>query len=291
MNIISHKVIIIQGPLMTFGQGPNNALNGFDTSQHIISNIKNLSKFGFDHLLVTWRNDWDQHPNISKSISENKINVLLLDYPINVFDPDHRYKHHYSIRKAIEYLEEIPYQFVGKIRTDQLIPAETFKYLDSYIDDKLIVSELMRNNDYYVGDFIYYARKNVLIRFLNSQIKASIIHPIIANNIGIRYYLNVNEENSILFMIKYLLNSSDCRKKWQNFVFENISLMPEVYYKGIVWREKLIFDVIDRILFIFNEDLNQNIRSIKCSQNRVIYMFYGYRKYLTRVAKVLLQKV
>ena len=46
--------IVIQGPLVTYGQGPNNSNGGFYSLETILENVERMSKFGFCYIVSTW---------------------------------------------------------------------------------------------------------------------------------------------------------------------------------------------------------------------------------------------
>lgn len=45
---------VIQGPLVTFGQGPNNSSVGFNTYESIVANVERIDKMNSDYIVVTW---------------------------------------------------------------------------------------------------------------------------------------------------------------------------------------------------------------------------------------------
>lgn len=46
---------IIQGPVITFGQGPNNRIEGFNAFSIIAENIKNILSLGHSCILCAWK--------------------------------------------------------------------------------------------------------------------------------------------------------------------------------------------------------------------------------------------
>lgn len=290
MKDIHRKIIIIQGPLKTYGQGPNNSLEGFDSSKYILQNINRITEAGFDYLLVTWEFDWINETEAVNFLKNEVKSRLIIDYPESVFDPDHRYKHHYALSKAFEHINLDIYTHVGKIRTDQLMPQEYFEYIRDIDDDKLIVSELMKGNSFYLGDFIYFGKIQVFKDFIYSQLVPRILHPIIANNIGLRYYLKKNQINRLFLLFVYLTNQSKIDKMWADFVETEISLLPSEICKQIKWRERYLSDIIDFSKFLFFSSNGLKYPILSYTQTNVKYLYYGYIKYLKRIIKVILTK-
>ncbi len=256
---------IIQGPLISYGQGPNNVKKGFQTSKSILENICTLKKYNIDYLYVTWHPKNINEINELKFLTEKNINYTLLKSP-NVIDPDHRFKHHYSIKSALDFIKIENYDYLMKIRSDQVFTSECINSLIMRNTDKLIVSELMNNNSFYVGDFIYFAKTKVFIEFIYSQLtKRYFLHPVIANDIGFKYYLAKTKKSYITTLFIYFFLHKKSFKNWELFIYNNIETIKSKDWENILWRDKKISSIISSSPFYFTDSkkLNHKILNLK----------------------------
>jgi hypothetical protein len=251
--------VIIQGPLITFGQGPNNSQFGFNTFYSIVENINNLKAYNYSYIVSTWKPANDAEKNCLKNLEINHIDVLSTDIP-QLNDPDHRYKHHYGIYKGITKLQDCDY--IIKIRSDMIMPLcfwdWSCKILNTH-PDKLFVSELL-NTPFYMGDFIYIGSKNTLTNFILSimSFKEKILHPSIVFDIGLKYMysqnvlpVKLNNYTSDLIRM-YLTKNNVILNCWNKFLITYIDVMPKYIWESIQWREKKIGDLITASAFKFD---------------------------------------
>jgi hypothetical protein len=196
MNTLDHKIggkekgqfnlvkvgVVIQGPLVTFGQGPNNSIEGFETLEDIQSNIAHIEELGFSYVIATWVPMTRREENVLRLLENANLKVLCLETP-TIFDPDHRYKQHWGVLSGAKELlsEESRITHLCKIRTDMLMPQAFWKWVVEICnvwDDKLYVSELM-DRPFYQGDFIYVAQQKRLLGFLEKIVtyENNVIHP------------------------------------------------------------------------------------------------------------------
>lgn len=97
--------VVIQGPLVTYGQGPNNSRSGFSTLTTIEKNVENIKKNGFCYIVSTWLPTTTEEQNVLFALKHNEIAVCQNTVP-KLFDPDHRYKQHYGVFKGAEFILE-----------------------------------------------------------------------------------------------------------------------------------------------------------------------------------------
>ena len=290
--------IIVQGPLITFGQVPNNSVEGFNTLNTIINNIKNIRKAGFKYIIATWKPSNSDEELILENLSENNFNVLILDTPA-VFDPDHRYKHHYGIYKGMEELKKAQeIRFFAKIRTDMLMPVEFYSFLEAKRNEnspKLFVSHLL-NSAFYIGDFVYAGNSIVLEKFLKSMVLSEkIIHPSISHDIGLKYFLSINEErkkqfrNNIFDIYKnFVFDIQSVEKIWADFTEKNLETFSKNLWQEILWRDKKIENVVNSDFFLFSTEF--------CYERANFKKLFGlicedYKRYMSKSRNIALYHI
>lgn len=246
---------IIQGPVITFGQGPNNRIEGFNTFSTITENIKHILSFGHSYILCAWKPKNEREREIIDQLCQNDINIIVIDEPKEV-DPDHRFKHHFSILEAYNYVKDkCNADYFCKIRTDQLIPISGLQYILNYNGRKLIVSELMQNNPLYVGDFVYAGSRATFERFIYSQLKFRSIHfhPCIAQDIGVKFMLEMGGTIEKFSLFKdYFWNFDRISKRWMEFTQDHILTLSENIWNNIEWRGRRIGDILESSHFCFD---------------------------------------
>jgi len=250
---MSNIGVVIQGPLISYGQGPNNVIGGFNVCDTVLSNLKQIKARGYDYIVCVWRPTTDQESMALKQLADNLARVLVLDLP-DIFDPDHRYKHHYAIRQGINRLNK-DCEYIIKIRNDMLMPDDFWDWLSTNMDHRLVVSELI--SPFYLGDFIYAGWKETVINFLNSILVFNnrIIHPSITSDNGLKYFSSknkkaINLDNGLMYL--YLFKTKNVIQQWNNFIASNINVIPQNIWGKIKWREKMMSEIINIDSFKFN---------------------------------------
>ncbi|MDH4479052.1 MAG: hypothetical protein QE283_04160 [Rhodoferax sp.] len=215
--------LIIQGPLLTYGQGPNNIIEGFNCLDVIAGTISAAQKHGIVHCVSTWHPQSLHENALLQQLLLTEANVLLLDPPI--LDPDHRQKHHYGIRAGIT---EIEANYIIKVRTDMVIPDAFWDWVKSNAEsntfrEKLLVSELY--TPFYLGDFIYATSRRNMIRFLDSVLAygTEVLHPSVTTDIGFKYFVSIT--NNHLRVINILFSYF--------FIKKNLSINGLLLYRLI----------------------------------------------------------
>jgi len=230
--------VIIQGPLVTYGQGPNNSVCGFDTFKTIVENIETIKLLGFEYIVSTWDPVSDLEINIVAQLREAKIDVLICKIP-SMTDPDHRYKHHYGIMKGVDHLTACgKIEILINIRTDMIISRVLFNWIIAHIYSypaRMVVSELLKNEAFYIGDFVYAAKTEVIQKFLNNflHFQSTNLHPSIASDIGIKTLVSNNVSVSFwnklpifLTFVRQLYYYNQNIPIWGNIIHNKISALP-----------------------------------------------------------------
>lgn len=265
--------VIIQGPLISFGQGPNNSNSGFDTLETILENVARINKYGHCYIVSTWSPSNEQEQNIINALERGNVSVIH-NLPPKLFDPDNRYKQHYGVLRGTEVLLEMCAEitYFVKIRTDMLMPETFWEWTYEVIgkdEKKLYVSELM-NKPFYQGDFIYLADKENFLAFLVTVVnyKSHIIHPSIAFDMGIKYCeasnfgLNYGHGffGRVRFLIDFFLRTGAVRKYWNQFISKHVGVMPETIWIDINWRGRRIGTFLKGSWFKFdNSEITQKV--------------------------------
>jgi len=312
--------VIIQGPLVTFGQGPNNSMVGFNVCDTILANVSNMSMYGYCYIVVAWKAVNDQEIAILEALAVQKIELTQVSMPVK-FDPDHRYKQHYGVLNGAETLlgQNSKISHFVKIRSDMLMPEEFWAWVNkvtSQNTSRLYVSELM-SSSFYMGDFIYVAKKNEFIDYLTEIVKYGgyAIHPSIAFDMGIKccesfgYYLGykVSLLGRVRFLRSFFLDLEKGRKMWNRFISQHIGVLPESIWTKIVWRDRKIGTFLhsnkfkfDTLPIEYNKPLIESAKLLlvqyiiywnKCGKHQFIIGFLNLARLLLRKALSAKQKL
>lgn len=287
--------VVIQGPLISYGQGPNNSIGGFDTLETILENVALLNKYDIRYIISTWTPSNMQEQNILDALKETGVRVFHSRSP-QEFDPDHRYKQHFGILRGAEILLE---EYAGithfaRIRTDMLMPKLFWEWICTTCnknEERLYVSELM-DRPFYQGDFIYLAKRAVFFAFLTTVVdyKGRIIHPSIAFDMGIKhcearnfgYKYGRGQSGQIKFLVDFLFRPSVVRENWNQFIAQYMGTMPGEIWLDIKWRDRRIGSFLQGAWFKFdNSGITQRTRFL----NNIRTLFREYKIYRTKCRK------
>jgi hypothetical protein len=287
--------VVIQGPLISFGQGPNNSNGGFDTLETILKNIAKMNKHGLCYIVSTWSPSSEQEQNIINALENANVHVTHCLTP-SLFDPDHRYKQHFGVLRGAEALLEIcgDMTHLVKIRTDMLMPDAFWAWVytaSGRNEKKLYVSELM-NRPFYQGDFVYLAEREIFLDFLTTVInyKSRIIHPSIAFDMGIKHCEARNFGviygriffGRIRFMIDFFLRRDAVRKYWNQFISKYVGVMPEAIWIDIKWRDREIGAFLEGAWFKFD---NSPVTGRIAFHKNIRTLIREYKTYLVKCRK------
>lgn len=249
---------VIQGPIITYGQGPNNAAGGFNAVACISANIRALNANGIKYIFCIWEDD----EALAKQNFDDTVpfNILKNPYPL---DMDHRFKHHYAILEGIKYLERKynmgPDDLVFKIRSDMEMPDAFWEMINKNpIGNKLLVSHLF--DSFYIGDFLYAGKLPVLKKFTESITGTypNIYHPSISHDLGIKYYSAFFKlkplSNYAISMFGFICMEPLLSRIWKTFITKRLTTLSEQVWNDIKWRDKPIKTVVKSADFCFSEN-------------------------------------
>ena len=172
---------VIQGPLVSFGQGPNRSIEGFDCIATIMQNISSLSSHFSHGVISTWNEEPVEKIQIPSEVADK---WTIVTSPQPTWDPDNRRKQNLSMQNGIESLLPLGVSHVLKIRTDQGIPeilveeAQSEESLRNYAKGKMLRSEGLLDEPFYAGDFFMAASSQHWMQYLEAQkILFRVSHP------------------------------------------------------------------------------------------------------------------
>ena len=317
--------LVIQGPTISFGQGPNNAENGFSAISTIEQNIKYFSPYVCHIVISTWENSGLTFKNIDTSktvLIENKI-------PKGP-DFDNRRKQFITTLEGCKFLSlNSDATHILKIRTDQLVDPKIIEWLKAFfknsnnINEKnnnfqenfLVFSDSLSNNPFYLGDFIFAGTKNDLISFCEANVDflSKNLHPSIGTDYILKYFSlkDVQFWKSFYKYIPLLFQISNKRNKasqqyWRKISDNYVSVIPSEFFETIIWRGKSMYDVLPdyKNKFTFYDDWfktkNNNITFDLKTKKSFKYLFptsetlfrakYEYKLYWKKLLKFYYKK-
>lgn len=262
--------VIIQGPLITFGAGPNNTPQGFNTLATILKNIKRIEAQGFIAIVSTWTPKTQEELSIFESLQAANIKTTVCAAP-TAFDPDHRYKQRFGVMRGYEALDRAALDYFVKIRTDMLMPDSFWNFIKSQADDDnnfLGVSHLF-DTPFYLGDFVYFAKRSVFLDFLQSMLDydGTVFHPAISFDDSFRllhhkklYNIQKTKALFLNYLQIFYFQSDFYAKLWQDFRLANINSIPKEIFSEILWRDKLMgsFSFMSSLRFDQGLIINKN---------------------------------
>lgn len=262
--------LVIQGPVTTFGSGPNHSQAGFVTDKVILENIQTFSPHVKNIVISTWEDcgiDTKQFPTEVKII-ENK--------PVIGFDFLNQRKQFITTQTGVEWLRKnTSCTHVLKIRTDQLIPLELISWLQNFYENSqylklkdqqenfIIFSEGLRSESFYAGDFIFAGTISDLSQFCEAVLSCNyLVHPMNASDYVLKWLQSL--DSKYFFQSKPLFrsfltarNSIAVQSMWNEVLKHRISFIPKGIYKKIQWRGKYMSNILVSLdtSFFFNEDI------------------------------------
>jgi hypothetical protein len=266
--------IIIQGPIISFGQGPNNVKAGFSALNSIENNIKNFLPYVSKIVVSTWE---DSGLNFQDKYSSK---VVLIENIVPDKDPDNRIKQFASTYSGAKYLTlNSKVTHILKIRTDQVVDPKIIEWFNHFFtkhynsinkelkhqESYLFFSDMMKNNPFYMGDFIFAGKSNDIVSFCKSnlQFKGKNIHPEIGKDYILKYLL-LNSSlfwkffyKKIPFLWQVSNNSNEAIQSYWTYIMNTgMAVIPSSFFWSIIWRNRLMSDVISdsNREFVFYED-------------------------------------
>jgi hypothetical protein len=250
--------LVIQGPLVTFGQGGNNRESGYEATVAINENIKAFSSKVTKIIVSTWEN--------SGFVSDEDItNVVILENALPCgSDPDNRKKQFLSTQAGIKYLAlNSNVSHVLKIRTDQIVPPIIIEWLTEFFisqqptsgskkHGKIVFSEFIKSEKFFVGDFIFAAEISDLTNFVKANVLLkNNFHP----SIGVDYFLKHifcnDQDNFKRVFVKGVpliaqisrIDIEVINNYWTYQLIENCSFLPRFISDEFIWRDRKMKDI------------------------------------------------
>ena len=288
--------LIIQGPRFSMGSGPNNAQSkdGFDTLDTVKENILRLKDKVELVVLSTWHKSGFEASNIGSHAT------LLESYPPLGFDFLNQKKQFFSMSIGANYIScNSNCTHVIKIRTDQLLPVEFIDWLDSFFTaetldtKKIICSEMLRDQVFYVGDFVFAGSIEQICSFASNVLRYDCQRLALNNSVDyvLKHLVQSDEKVAKVFersslvrnQLVFFSRQAEIIGLWHDVSREYFSVLPEDIYKKIHWRGRLMSDVFanNRQAFIFYKEwqaLNGLIDSQALMVSARVHVFTLFRK-------------
>jgi len=247
---------VIQGPRLTYGQGPNNTPDGFDSAEVVAQNIERFSGLAHDVVVSSW---------VGSELAHASKGVRLLESTPPRFDPDNRRKQFLSTAMGIRALSA-DVTHVLKVRTDQLIPPTLLPWLSRTLFEqgsrqigrtdlgRIIISEFLPTTNFYVGDFVFAGRRHDVELFVETNVAfgAKNLHPMIAVDYVLKYLSRVEPsfEDALSPSVPYLLQIADPRNRraveaWSRWKYEYFAALPRDILLDFEWRGRAMASILD----------------------------------------------
>lgn len=260
--------LIIQGPVTSYGDGPNNSKAGFPTEPVIKENIRALSPYVEKIVLSTWEGS-----GLADGLQSEKLKIIE-NKLVQGFDFLNQRKQFVTTHAGVQWLKQnTTCTHALKIRTDQLVPAELIEWLKDFYEsshceaknqeDFIVFSEALRSESFYAGDFIFAGTINDLGHFCEAVLSTkALVHPSNACDYVLKWLQSVDPKflqssNPLMRSVLTTRNSSRIQSLWREVLMCRISLIPKEIYSQIIWRGKSMPEVLGSSIdshFFFYED-------------------------------------
>jgi hypothetical protein len=251
--------ILIHGPLISFGIGPNKSLMGFDCCNTIKGNIANAKLFNYETMLsISHSTKFADHSG--GGLSDFGQTKLLFFNTYAIQEPDNR------IKQRLGFLNALSDSFFAErsglvliMRTDMLMPLSFWNWLSAMqnneggiLNGQMLFSELSPE-PFYVGDFLIMAEVDKLKKILSNLISTKIlIHPISNCELGLSSSgINISHFKRLNF-VSVFFRYLKFRKTWTNFA-KTVRTPPHDIYASIKWRDISLADIFHLKTFQFKE--------------------------------------
>jgi hypothetical protein len=254
--------LIISGPRLSYGQGPNKTNVGYDSNSDVIANLKELSHLFEKVVLVTWvGEDFKNLPQL--------VNFEIHEFwqPVWISDPDNRRKQLIALQNGIQLFENSDLTHVIRIRSDQRVSQEFIQhiqqlYLNGENDHLIFNSEWIPNELFYSGDFLFAGEKRLLLGYcgvyLDSRRK---LHPVATKDYVLKWLVSRKELNPMINLLGItagLLFSEIITNQrillWDRIRKSTYSYPTRALFESIVWRGKSMRDISNWESFGFAEE-------------------------------------
>lgn len=282
--------LIIQGSAITYGDGPNNNSSGYDSKNAIDENINNFLPHIDQIVLSTW-----QSSNIDALNASGFVHIIKSP-DIQGWDYDNQKKQFTSCMEGLLWLKKnTDVTHVIKIRTDMIVPKELVGWLTSFFNrnenqEKIVVSDILKNETFYMGDFIFAGAIARLEVFFESVLTQKNMHPINAADYVTKYIKSFGgskfplKQSRLIHTFWVANRNSECQTLWRNFLISQIQVIPLDIFKNISWRGKKIDKVLSNIDQNFSDSVECYVSSSMHQQRSLISVLIlvaeQYKRYL-----------
>jgi hypothetical protein len=256
--------LIIAGPRISYGQGPNRTNEGYDSNFDVVNNLNNLKSLFENITLVTWVGE-----NFVNLPEDKRFIIQIFKPPIDILDPDNRRKQILAMQNGLKLLAGLDITHVVRIRSDQVISFEMIKYIKKvYVFEKnehlIFNSDWIPTELFYSGDFIFAGRVDVLLQYCDVYLKNRIkLHPEATKDYVLKWIRHKKEFISPLGKLGivggFLFAENITQAKidlWQRLRPKTFAYPTRELFEGLVWRGRAMADISDWKSFGFAEEQN-----------------------------------
>jgi hypothetical protein len=156
-----------------------------------------------------------------------------------------------------------------KIRTDQLIPPGTIEWIQRFLENqhrskpKIIASEYLPSQPFYVGDFLFAGSIEDLLLLSKPMLgRRRTIHPVIGLDYTLRFLREVREDYYSVFTrglpaaIPLARGDAKVVNYWATCVEDHFRFLPWSQFEGISWRGTPMRGIFDWTTFGFGSDVD-----------------------------------
>lgn len=256
--------LLIAGPRISYGQGPNRTNEGYDSNVDVIKNLNNLGNLFEKIILATWVGE-----NFVNLPEGERFAIQTFQPSSGISDPDNRRKQILAMRNGLKLLAGLDITHVVRIRSDQVVSFEMIKYIQEFYifgeNDHLIFnSDWIPTELFYSGDFIFAGRVDVLLQYCDSYLKnRTKLHPVATKDYVLKWLKHNKEFISPLAKLGiiggFLFTENVTQAKidlWQRLRPKTFAYPTRELFEGLVWRGRTMVEISDWKSFGFAEEQN-----------------------------------
>jgi len=254
--------LIIAGPRISYGQGPNRTNEGYDSNFDVIENLNNLSNLFDKIILATWVGE-----NFVNLPESKCFQIQIFQPPRGISDPDNRRKQILAMRNGLRLLADLDITHVVRIRSDQVVSFKMIKYIQEVYNfgenDHLIFnSDWIPTELFYSGDFIFAGRVDVLLEYCDAYLKnRTKLHPVATKDYVLKWLRHKKEFISPLGKVGIvggLLFAENVTQAkidlWQRLRPKTFAYPTRELFEGLIWRGRTMAEISDWKSFGFAEE-------------------------------------
>jgi len=264
--------LVIQGPIIGYGQGPNININGFNATGNIYENIKSFSNLVECIVISTWENSGLNINNKSGKV------VLIENKNLIIKEKDSRIRQFITSYEGAKFMKKnFNVTHLLKIRSDQLINSKLiinwlYKYFensDRLNSEKIIFSDSLIKTPFYLGDFIFAGKIDNILEFLSLNLINKKLHDTVGLDYVLKFLSKKDHDFYSFFLkkvpLKYQIHKNiNAEIYWNKVFIKYFEVIPIEVFETIVWRNKKIRDVLPNFehnFSFYKEKKNDNIEN------------------------------